>query len=128
MATISPHDARGDVQPATLAAPARHGHVERTGLEAAFQRLRLFLFEGLFVFFCQRFLDAIGFDAVRGPFFLGHFADLLQRLQHFALLAEIFAVPGAQGGLVGAGFEFGAGTLFEDERSDMEITCPANAA
>ena len=81
--------------------------------QAALESLLLLAPDGLVMSLLEGFLDAVDLLAVGALLGVGDFLDVVDRLLDFAVVAEVFRVPGAQGGLVGAGLQLGQRPLFE---------------
>ena len=109
----APYRLRGGVQPAARQRSTRQRHVERFGGQAALEGECLQSRGGFLRGGEKPLFDLIGLLSVGAALIGGQFADRLDGQLHLALVAEVFGVPGAQGGLVGAGLEVGQGTLFE---------------
>ncbi len=102
-----------NMEPAHRRAAAGQRYIKCIRAEVLRERAFFHPCEARFVRLGQRYLDAVGFLAVRLPFRLRARADSLQGEHHFAVLAEVARIPGAQCLLVGTSLQLFESTLFE---------------
>src|SRR5262249_31557939 len=108
-----PQDLGRDLQPALLAWPAGERNVDGLSRKALGQLLVLLPGQSLFIGTSQAFLDAVGLLAKSLALRRRNLAYFLERHAHFARLAEILGVPGAQRSIVGRLPQLREGTLFQ---------------